>query len=189
MADIIQLHKKLSDRDDVIALRPWEFRKARWKSNHFIQMSRADWHEAKYLNRGPSEFPPHLILKDSLANTIMGIYYYRNNTERMKEVYYLTGLIDCLVNQVNPLLRTFLINGIYKKISFLKDVLDVNWYGHIDQVLLPIDARFFNHEEYRRAISRSESIKDLYDLIRQGTEKMFEILSLEYLFFTPGEGV
>jgi hypothetical protein len=189
MAEIIRLYDNLIDTEnDLITSRPWEFRKARWKSSCFIQMSRADGLELNRLSGWPSEFPPHYTLKDSLADTILGVYTYRNNAERMKEVYYLAGLIDCLINQVNPLLRTFLINGIYKKISCLKGLLDVNWYGHIDQVLLPIDARFFNHEEYRRDISSCESIKALYAMIRQGTGKMFEILSREYLFFTPGEG-
>jgi hypothetical protein len=190
MAEIIRLHDNLIDTEnDLITSKPWEFRKARWKSSYFMQMSRTDCPGLNSCSDEPPEFPLRCTLKGSLADTIQAIYNYRNNAERMKEVYYLGGLIDCLINQVNPLLRTFLINDVYKKISCLKGILDVNWYGHIDQVLLPIDARFFNHEEYRRDISSCESIKDLYAMIRQGTGKMFEILSREYLFFTPGEGV
>lgn len=189
MADIIHLQKRLQDKqDDLVTAKPWEFRRASWKSIHFVQISRADWHCYKDRTSTPWELPPHFVLKDSLKNTILGVYIYRNNGEKMREVYYLAGLIDCLVNQVNPLLRTEQINEIFKKITLLKNVLDINWYGHIDQVLLPIDNRFYNQQEYCEGLSLCKSLQDLYRLIREGTGRMFDILSSEYLFFTPGEG-
>jgi hypothetical protein len=189
MAEIFNLHNKSTETvDDLITAAPWEFRRAPWRSSHFIQMARADWHGRNNLAPGPLGFPPHYILKDSLADTILGLYNCRNNAEKMKDAYYLAGLIDCLINQVNPLLRTFLINDIYKKISLFKNDLNLNWYGHIDRVLLPIDPRLYNQEKYRQDVSCSRSMKELYHSIRQGTDEMFEILSLDYIFFTPGEG-
>ena len=189
MAEIINLHDKSTrTADDLITAEPWEFRRAPWKSSYFIQIGRADWHGRNSLASGPPGFPPHYILKDSLADTILGLYAFRNDAEKMKKGYYLAGLIDCLINQVNPLLRTFLINDIYKKISLFKSDLNLNWYGHIDRVLLPIDPQLYNQEKYRKGVSSSRSMKELYNSIRQGTEEMFEILSLDYIFFTPGEG-
>jgi len=190
MAEIIPLHKNPSAKqDDLITARPWEFRRAPWRSSHFIQTAKSDWHGLNNLESGLSGAPPHFVLNGSLADTILGMYNHRNNAERMKEAYYLAGLIDCLINQVNPLLRTFLINDIYKKISRLKDLLNLNWYGHIDLVLLPIAPRLYNQEKYREGITNSRTLKDLYTLIRKGTGEMFDILSQEYVFFTPGEGV
>lgn len=187
MAEIIPLHKKPDVKQgDLITARPWEFRRAQWKSSHFIQVAKADW-RPNNPESGPSVIPPHFVLKGSLADTILGIYSHRNNSDRMKEAYYLAGLIDCLVNQVNPLLRTFLINDIYKKISRLKELLNLNWYGHIDMVLLPIAPPLYKLEKYREGITSSRTLKDLYTLIRKGTEEMFDILSQEYVFFTPGE--
>jgi hypothetical protein len=188
MAEIITLHKKPDVKQgDLITARPWEFRRAPWRSNHFIQVARADWHP----NNPESQrtiTSPHYVLKGSLADTILGMYSHRNNADRMKEAYYLAGLIDCLVNQVNPLLRTFLINDIYKKISCLKELLNLNWYGHIDNVFLPLASSLYNREKYREGVTNSRTLKDLYTLIRKGTGEMFDILSQEYVFFTPGDG-
>jgi|WetSurMetagenome_2_1015567.scaffolds.fasta_scaffold166946_1 hypothetical protein len=190
MAEIIQLHKKSTGReDDRITARPLEFRRPPWKSSHFIQVARSDWPGRNSPVLEPPEIPPHFVLKGSLADTILGIYIHRENEDRMKKVYYLAGLIDCLVNQVNPLLRTFLINDIYKKISLLKNALNLNWYGHIDRVLLPLAPGLYDQERYREGISCSRTLKTLYSLIMQGTGEMFDILSQEYIFFTPGEGV
>lgn len=190
MAEIIQLHKRSTEKeDDLITPRPFEFRRAPWKSSHFIQVARTDWNGHNNIASEPPGVPAHFVLKGSLADTILGIYSHRNDADKMKEVYYVAGLIDCLVNQVNPLLRTFVINDIYKKISLLKGALNLNWYGHIDSVLLPMAPRMYDREKYRERIWCGRTLKDLYVLIRHGTGEMFEILSQEYIFFTPGEGV
>jgi hypothetical protein len=190
MAEIIQLHKRSAEKeDDLITSRPFEFRRAPWKSSDFFQVARSDWPGRSDPALEPPGVPPHFVLKGSLGDTIIGIYSLRNDADRMKEAYYVAGLIDCLVNQVNPLLRTFLINDIYKKISLLKGALNLNWYGHIDRVLLPLAPRLYDREKYRERITCGRTLKDLYALIRHGTGEMFEIISKEYIFFTPGEGL
>ena len=106
----------------------------------------------------------------------------------MREVYYLAGLIDCMINQVNPLLRTDLIRSMYKRINTLKKGLNINWYGHLDQVLFPIDVQFLNTVEYRDTLSSAKTMKALYRFIREGIDEMFDILALEYVFYSPGRG-
>jgi hypothetical protein len=184
--------KKISETapEDIITSGPWEFRRAEWKSRHFIQIFRSHWEEVKS-HKEKIINPPRSahILKGSMANTISGIYHYRDNTDRMKEVYYLAGLIDCMINQVNPLLRTDHVGIIYNKINTLKKILNVKWYGPVDQVLLPIDSRFYDQQGYRDKLSGTMTIKELYRLIRDETNDMFDILSSKYIFFIPGEGV
>jgi hypothetical protein len=197
MAKIIPLKEKLETvPGNLITLKPWEFRRADWDTKHFIQMLRSqstglDKHRNELYKRGDKRIwhlPGHFALKGGMAHTIHSLYNYRKNEEKMREVYYLAGLIDCMINQVNPLLRTDLIRDLYKKIVTLKKILGANWYGHIDQVLFPIDIQLFNHHEYRETISRARTMKEFYGLIRKGTEEMFDILSLEYIFYTPGRG-
>jgi hypothetical protein len=197
MAKIIPLKEKLeTPPDNVIALKPWEFRRADWASKHFIQMLRSqsaalERHRNEVYKRGEKRIwhlPGHFALKGGMAYTIHSLYKYRTNEEKMREVYYLAGLIDCMINQVNPLLRTDLIRDIYKKIVTLKKILGANWYGHIDQVLFPIDIKLFNHLKYRETISGAGTMKEFYSLIRKGTDRMFDILSREYIFYTPGRG-
>ena len=91
-----------------------------------------------------------------------------------------------MINQVNPLLRTDLLKDIYKKVKTMKSLLNVNWYGTIHHVLLPIDGHLFNELEYRQSLSLAGTLNDLYHRIREGTDEMFVLLSHEYIFYTPG---
>ena len=189
MAEIIKFKKKPENvPDNLVTLKPWEFRRANWESKYFVQMLRSHWNRLERQWKEGAQIPSHFALKGGMAHTIQGIYAYRNNREKMKEVYYLAGLIDCMINQVNPILRTDSIGDIYRKVTTLKMILEINWYGHIDQVLFPIDNRFYNHLEYRDRLSRAGTMEELYHQIRDGIEEMFNILSSKYIFFTPSRG-
>jgi hypothetical protein len=186
MARIIKFEKKTGKTPhNLITASPWEFRRSYWKGKYFIQVRRAHWNPPEHPEGKPPEIPPHVVLSGGMAHTVRGVYTYRGDTEKMREVYYLAGLIDCMVNRINPILRTDLIRDMYNKIITLKKTLHTNWYGHIDRVLLPMDARFFNQRSYELGLSGTGTMKELYELIRQGTNEMFDILSREYIFFVP----
>lgn len=197
MGEIIKLKEKdEGPPDNLIASEPWEFRKADWESKHFIQMpksqsARLETHRKEIYQRGDKgvwHLPAHFTLRGGMAYTIQAIYTNRNSERKMREVYYLAGLIDCMINQVNPLLRTDLIRDMYKKVMALKNELNINWYGQLDQVLFPVDDQYYSATEYRQTLSRARSMKELYHLIGEGIEEMFDILSLEYVFYSPGRG-
>jgi len=179
--------------NNLIALKPLEFRSADWESVHFIQMQRSqslelEKHRKEVHERGGGviySLPPHFVLSGSMAFTVQGLFRFRENEEKMREVYYLAGLIDCMVHQVTPLLRTEAIKEMYTKIRTIKSLLNVSWYGSIDQVFLPLDTRWHNESEYRGPLSAATTMQQLYRLIREGTDEMFDILSLEYVFYTP----
>jgi hypothetical protein len=197
MGEIIRLKEKDGGPpDNLIASEPWEFRKADWESKHFIQMlksqsAKLENHRKEIYQRGDKgvwHLPAHFTLRGGMAYTIQAIYTNRDNERKMREVYYLAGLIDCMINQVNPLLRTDLIRGMYKKVMALKNDLNINWYGQLDQVLFPVDDQYYSAIEYRQTLSKTRSMKELYHLIREGIDEMFDILSLEYVFYSPGRG-
>jgi hypothetical protein len=181
--------------DNVITSKPWEFRRPDWQSRHFIQILRSlsgvlEKHRKEVYEKGPGRvhhLPPHFVLSGSMAFTIQGLFRYRKNEEKMREVYYLAGLVDCMIHQVTPLLRTGAIKEMYSKITTLKAVLEMNWYGSMDQVLLPLDTQFHYDAEYRGSLASASSMKELYRRIKEETEEMFEILSHEYTFYTPGK--
>jgi len=54
--------------------------------------------------------------------------------------------------------------------------------------LLPIDYQFYDDLAYRSSIRRAGSMKELYRAIKSGTDEMFDILSLEYVFYCPWIG-
>ena len=68
----------------------------------------------------------------------------------------------------------------------MKTELNVHWYGPLDHVLLPVEPRFFNEYEYRALLKGAQTMKELYRVIRIGTDEMFDVLSLEYVFYCPG---
>jgi hypothetical protein len=197
MGDIIDLQRKLDKApDNVITWRPFHFRRSDWGSQDFLQMSKSqsaklEAHRQESYEKGekaPSQVPPHFTLKGGMAFTIRALYVHRNDEGKMREVYYLTGLMDCMINQVNPILRTDLLRDMYKKVFSMKEDLRVNWYGPLDQVLLPIDTWSYDESVYRSALSRAHTMKGLYQAIREGTEEMFDILAFEYVFYCPGVG-
>ncbi len=197
MARIIDLEeRRRRPPDNIITCRPLEFRRACWDSSDFVLMRRS---ESKRLEKRRGEnlrdglpgvpgLPPHFVLRGSMGCTVRGLYLHKENEESMRDVYYLAGLVDCMINQVSPLLRTGAIRDLYRKVSVLKQTLNVNWYGPIDQVLFPIDGHLYNEGGYRYALSRAQSLQQLYRAVREGVEDMFAVLSAEYVFYTPGIG-
>ena len=174
--------------NNAISLKPWEFRKAAWETGHFIQMLRSQSNRLENSRDEIHDIPSHFSLKGGMAFTIRAMFIHREKEEKMREIYYLAGLVDCMINQVNPILRTDLLRDLYKKVFLMKEKLNVHWHGPLDQVLLPIDFHFHNESEYRAALNRARTMKELYHTIKEGTEEMFDILSFEYVFYCPGAG-
>jgi hypothetical protein len=198
VAKIIEFKEKPpAPPDNLLTSKPWEFRCADWGSQHFVQMlrsqsARLEEHRREVYEQGAQgiwHLPPHFVLKGGMAYTIQAVYIHRLSERKMREVYYLAGLIDCMINRTNALLRTDLIRDMYRKVMTLKNVLNMNWYGSLDQVFLPLDTAYFDDSEYKEALGKATTMKELYRTIRDGTDNMFDILSFEYVFYTPGRGV
>ena len=167
---------------------PWRFRRGLWRTSQFIQMRMALAESLEYNPEGLATLPPHFALGGGMSFTIRSLYVNRKNETKMREIYYLVGLTDCMINQVHPILRTDLLRDMYKKVFSMKEALQIHWHGNLDQVLLPLDVEFFDDISYRASLAKAETMKELYVAIREGTEEMFDILSLEYIFFSPWMG-
>jgi hypothetical protein len=183
--------------DNLIISAPFEFRRADWETAHFVQMLRVHTaqFEAARLNKTPTEdskkihLPPHFELTGGLFNTIVSLFSHREDEEAMRDIYYLTGLTDCIINQVNPVLRTDLLRDMYRRIFKMKEKLKVSWYGRpLDKVLLPIEGSLFSHSIYRESIGSASTMKEIYAAIRKGTGEMFDTLSANYVFYCPSSG-
>jgi hypothetical protein len=195
MGEIVNLQDKFQrPPNNLIISSPWEFRRADWEGHHFIQMLRSqsvklECHREEVCKQGGKgiwHLPPHFSLKGGMIYTVLAMYAHRDNEDRMRQVYYLTGLMDCMINQVNPVLRTDLLKAMYKKVFSMKTELNVHWYWPLDHVLLPVESSFFNEYEYRALLKSAQTMKELYRVIRIGTDEMFDVLSLEYVFYCPG---
>ena len=189
MGDLIRLEERKKDSTGrIISYSPWEFRKPIWRTFHFTQIPRIYVEKLSCDSKSFPQMPPHFVLKGGLTYTILSIYANRHDEKEMREIYYLMGLMDCMINQINVLLRTDLLRSMYKQVFAMKEKMNLHWHGNLDQVLLPIDSQFFNNLEYRSLLNRAGTMKELYQTIRQGTEEMFDSLSKNYVFFCPGGG-
>ena len=189
MGKVIDIHKALkAGPDAIIPSGPWEFRTAAWKSMHFTQMLRSETEKLASEGDVPHTLPPHFVLKGGMAYTIRAMYLRRENEKQMRDIYYLVGLMDCMINQVNPILRTDLLRDMYNKIFEMKATLNIHWHGTVDQVLLPIDTFFYNSAAYGASLKNANTLKSLYGVIKDGTGEMFDILSSEYVFYCPWAG-
>jgi hypothetical protein len=195
MGEIIDLQVKLQRTErNLITAKPWEFRRGDWEASTFVQMLRPlsvkFEREREELQKkgakGAAGIPPHIRLEGGTAYTIRALFAHRKEEKMMREIYYLAGLLDCMINQVNPILRTDLLRDMYKKVFAKKEELKVNWFGPLEHVLLPIDPCLHSEQKYRSSLACAPTMKELYRAIRTGTDEMFDILSSEYVFYCPG---
>lgn len=196
MANIINLKERHPPTaENLITSRPWEFRRSDWGSVHFVQMLRSQsakleeqrrtrYSEGK--DRAVGQVPPCYTLKGGVGYTVHSVFLHRDHEPMMRDIYYLAGLVDCMINQVSPILRTSGIRELYNKVTTLQTLLSVKWHGPLDQVLCPIDNHLFSPIEYRQTISDAKTVTRLCGRVREATDTMFDILSLEYVFYTPG---
>ncbi len=188
MGKLIPFKKEGAINENLITSTPMEFRRARWSTLHFVQMRRSlsERYEVEFLqSKEAAAIPPHFVLDKGLEYTISGLFSYRTQLERMREVYLLAAMVDLLINKVSPILRTDLIRGVYNRVFELKNRLNVFWAGTIQQVLLPIEPALYSEEDYRASLAMAKNLKDLLELVKEASEEMFLILSKEYVFYCP----
>jgi hypothetical protein len=188
MGKLLQFKKGDASQDNLITAHPMEFRRARWSSTNFIQMrkSLSERYEKEFDSKlQNTTIPPHFVLNMGLEYTISALFYYRNSPEVMKEVYFLAGMVDLLINKVCPILRTDLIRGLYNKVFELRNKLNIFWVGPINQVLLPIEPDLYDESRYRASLHGLKNLKDLYAFLMEESQEMFLILCKEYVFYCP----
>jgi len=188
MGKLLQFKKGDGPQNNLITAHPMEFRRARWSSTNFIQMRRAlsERYEKEFESKlHNATIPPHFVLNMGLEYTISALFYYRNSPETMKEVYFLAGMVDLLINKVCPILRTDLIRRLYNKVFELKNRLNIFWAGPINQVLLPIEPHLYDESRYRASLHELKNLKDLYSFLMEESQEMFIILCKEYVFYCP----
>jgi hypothetical protein len=189
MGKVIDLHKRRNGMlSELAAPEAWQFRRGLWRTSNFVQIRLSLAETLEPTPEGMSTLPPHFSLKGGMSFTIRSMFMNRKDEKKMREIYYLVGLTDCMINQVHPILRTDLLWGMYKKVFAMKEALKVHWHGNLDQVLLPIDLEYFDDISYRASLTKAETMKELYGAIREGADEMFDILSFEYIFFSPWMG-
>ena len=194
MADVIDLTSRLPEANNLITLRPLEFRKGDWKHGLPLmctrpESARFEEHRAKALaspgHQHIAYVPNHLSLDDGSWCTLLGLFRNREDESLMRRVYHLAGLMECVTNASSPILRTDLLRRVYQAISEEREALKVTWRGRITHFLLPLHPEYHNPNLFPHLISGAETLKDFFDVNRMETDAQFDVLARHYVFYLP----
>lgn len=193
MGKIIQFKSEVSPPSNIIIEKPLQLRWADWEGGNPILVVNAEAkkfeiHRKEVLSKQHAHIayvPNHITLKDGVEFTLRALLRYRESPEKMREVYYLAGLMECLMKVEQPVLRTVLVRTYYQTVLELKERLGVNWHGKSRYFLFPLFPMHYDLNAFFQQVCKAETLKELYASIREGVEEQFLILGSEYVFYIP----
>ena len=192
MADIIDLSSRLKPANNLIAISPLEFRKGEWLSGSAILCTReesarleAQRRKATPLRPPITIVPNHLTLDGGYHYTCLWLFRFREDEVRMRRLYWLAGLMECVTKAPSPVLRTDLVRRFFKIINEEREKLNVSWRGNVRNFLLPIHAQHYDPGAFTAAIGSAPSLKELLACIEKETNCQFDILADSYVFYVP----
>ena len=196
MGKIIPFFKDDTDTSNIITAKPLQLRWADWKGGSPILVLKGD--AAKFeLHRQAvisgqhshiSYVPNHISIKNGMESTLNALLRYREQPDKMLEIYFLAGLMECLITVPQPVLRTALIRSYYQKVFDLKNKLNVRWHSRASSFLFPIMAIHYSYAVFLKKLSEADTLKKLLKEIHRGVEEQFCILGREYVFYIPRAG-
>lgn len=192
MADIIDLSSRLKPANNLIAISPFEFRKSEWLSGNAVLCTRAESAklEAQRRKSTPDRppitiVPNHVTLDGGYHYTCLWLFRFREDEKRMRRLYFLAGLMECVTKAPSPVLRTDLVRRFFKIINEERDQLNVSWKGNARNFLLPLHAGHYDPGVFIDAVSSAASLKELLAAIEKETDSQFDILAGNYVFYVP----
>ena len=193
MGDVIKLDRKDSVPDNTIISSTFQFRWADWDSGNPIQCTikeaeKYERHRSRTIREGHKHIsfvPSHFVITDGSFYTIRGIFMYRKDEDRALDLYYLAGLMECIVNSTAPILRTDLLRSVYKQIISLRGSLGMKWQGNINHFLLPLHPEFYKPELFLTKVNMSKTLNELFKTIRIEIQTQYDILKANYVFYLP----
>jgi hypothetical protein len=192
MADIIDLSKRLKPVHNLIASAPLEFRRGQWLSVSAIQCTREESAKLEAHRRKTTQdrplitlVPNHVTLDGGYHFTFMWLFRFREDEKRMRRLYRLAGLMECVTKAPSPVLRTDLVRRFFKIITEERENLNVSWKGNVRDFLLPIHRDHYDQGVFIETIRTAASLKDLLNGIEKETNYQFDILAENYVFYVP----
>ena len=196
MGKIIPFFKDDPTRSNIITANPLQMRWADWEGGNSILVLKEDavkfeLHRRAVLNGEHSHIsyvPNHISIKNGMESTLNALLRYKEQPDKMQEIYFLAGLMECLINVPQPVLRTALIRSYYQKVFDLKNKLNVRWHSRATSFLFPMRTTHYSHTDFHKKLSEADTLQKLLGEIRQGVEEQFFILGKEYVFYIPRAG-
>ncbi len=192
MADIIDLSSRLKPANNLIAVSPFEFRKNEWISGNAVLCTREqsarleDQRRKSTPDRRPITIVPnHVVLDGGYHYTCLWLFRFREDEKRMRRLYFLAGLMECVTKAPSPVLRTDLVRRFFKIINEQRTQLNVSWKGNARNFLLPLHAGHYGPGVFIDAVGSAASLKELLAVIEKETDSQFDILAGNYVFYVP----
>ena len=191
MADIIDLSSRLKPGGNLISASPLEFRKSEHPSGSAILCTREESAHLESQRKATPEkpltalFPESRTLDGGYHYTCLYLFRFREDESRMRRLYRLAGLMECVTGVPSPVLRTDLVRRFFKIINEERESLNVSWKGNVRSFLLPLRSEHYDQRVFLAAMSSAPSLKELLDGIESETGLQFDILAEKYVFYVP----
>lgn len=194
MADIIDLSSRLKPGSNLITAQPLEFRKGEWLAGSAILCTRSESakfesHRQKLVQSQERPYislvPNHFTLDGGYHFTVAGLFRFREDEALMRRVYRLAGLMECVTKAPSPVLRTDLVRRFFRIINEEKEHLRVSWKGAVQDFLLPLFPCDYSPNIFLNVVRDASSLKELLLSIEQETNRQFDLLAGNYVFYVP----
>ncbi len=194
MAQVIEFDGHRRHADTLLCRRPLEFRLGNWPTGFALLCTRGEARRFEHRlqqQAGDSQSDPivkvanHIRLDDGCHFTVQGLFRHRRDEDRMRRVYRLAGLMECVTSVSSPVLRTDLLRHVYRTILDERAALAVAWRGNVTHYLLPLYCQHYNRDLFFHRVRTAESLKAFYSVIADETEEQFRVLSRDYVIYVP----
>jgi len=193
MGDIIHLGSSQEGAENIILRKPLEMRWGDWHGGFPIQVYRPEARRFEAYRESVARsghfhaagVPSHFVLRDGLDTTFWALWRWKQEPDRMREVYYLAGLMECVTHVPHSVLRSVMIRPFYRHLMEVQEALDVRWRGRVHHFLFPMGTQHRGIHTFRQRIQEAESLRKLLEAIREETQEEFLILGSEYVFYVP----
>jgi hypothetical protein len=190
MADLVKIHRV---PDNVIADKPWRFRRAEWATSQPLmcglhQAAQFEDHRREVWRPGRPhvhELPLGVTLDAGQIITVQGVFRHLGHEENMRQVMYAAGLMEAMINYPSPILRTDLIRAVYQRLETLSRGLGVVWRGRSERFLPTLSPQLYHPNRLSGKLARINNLQVFYDTIREETDDQFDLVARHYVFYVP----
>jgi hypothetical protein len=188
MADIIDFSSRLKSEKNLIAAAPLEFRIGGWLTVSAILCTREESAKLEAQRRkaaSVSIVPSHFRLDGGYHWTSLWLLRFRKDEQKMRRLYRLAGLMECVTKAPSPVLRTDLVRRFFKIINEEQEKLNVSWKGNAVEFLLPLLPEHYDMSVFREVVRNASSLKALLVGIEEEANCQFDVLAGCYVFYVP----
>ena len=194
MAKVITLPDRAGADDNTLSRKPFCFRRAGWLLSAPAQVARPEaevYQERRRqaLEAGqPADFiPSYLTLRGSLAQTLGALFRFRDDEPRMRQAYFLAGLMEMATSLSHDVLRSDLIRRVFAEIEENSARLKVRWQSWDQGFLLPLYLSGENLPAARLqwSLGRAGTLKELLASLRGETDAQFDLAGRRFVYYLP----